>query len=117
MIHTFIYWSTKVLSLDLYIKNLAKYIDVRELTNEELKVVCDVFEYFEREKHESMVYTILKLNKLLMVKSKTFERFNFYRLPENIYKHLRAFICWHFFMREITLHSYALRELERHIWP
>ena len=51
--------SARTLSLDLYIKDLAGYIDDHELTYEELKAVCDVFEYLERKKHESMVYTML----------------------------------------------------------
>lgn len=79
--------SARTLSLDLYIKDLAGYIDDHELTYEELKAVCDVFEYLERKKHESMVYTMLKLSKLPMVEPKTFERFDFTRLHG---KHVEA---------------------------
>ena len=54
--------SAKALSPDLYAKDLAGYIDDYGLTHEELKAVCDVFEYLEKKKHESMVYTMLKLS-------------------------------------------------------
>ena len=46
--------SAKTLSLELYAKDLAGYIDDHELTYEELKAICDVFEYREKKKHESM---------------------------------------------------------------
>lgn len=72
--------SAKALSLDLYARELAGYIDDRDLSEKELKAVCDVFEYLEKKKYESMVYTMLKLSKLPMTEPKTFEKFDFTRL-------------------------------------
>ena len=73
--------SAKSLKIDLYTAELASYADEKELTPEALEAVCGVFEYLEQKKYDSMVHTMLKLSKLPMNEPKTFERFDFSRLP------------------------------------
>ena len=75
--------SANALKLDLYTAELASYTDEKELTPEALEAICEVFEYLEQKKYDSMVHTMLKLSKLPMNEPKTFEKFDLSRLHGN----------------------------------
>lgn len=84
--------SSRSLKIDLYASELALYAEEKEFTPQELNAICDVFEYLELKKHESMVSTMLRLSKLPLKEPKTFEDFDYSHLHGKHVESLRNLV-------------------------
>ena len=72
--------SAKYLNLDLCAQEMAQLAVNRELSEENLQIIAEIFDYLKKEKNESIISTLLRLSRLPLKEPKTFEGFDFGQL-------------------------------------
>lgn len=68
---------SKILRLDLTPEEFARLVADKNCSEESIQTTCELFHYLAEKKQATTVHTLLKMSRLPLKNSKTFENFDF----------------------------------------
>ena len=72
--------AAQYLNLDLNAQEMAQLAVEHEYSEENIRIVAEMFTYLQQKKKENIVSTLLRLSRLPLKKPKTFDSFDFGQL-------------------------------------
>ena len=66
-----------MLKVDISAAELAAFAEEKELKQEQLSAIQEIFSYLAKRKHDTMISTLLRLSRLPTKQPKTFGNFDF----------------------------------------
>ena len=72
--------AAEYLNLDLNAQEMAQLAVDHEYSEENIRIVAEMFTYLQQKKKENIVSTLLRLSRLALKEPKTFENFDFGQL-------------------------------------